>query len=177
MSNNQHHFDDKRKSGGRRKETDSGYKQNRQQRQPRPLPRLSFDGLLHRFMACIDCGYFLTAYRSHHGNDAVYEALEASNERRDGWLSLPWDTYTEQIVHRFFGVRSDTELNHLEFLCPTCQRKFMYEQVEVERMAVVEIAPEEVDQDDEGDGKRKAEAKIGIAVETEVSFQVELKIR
>ncbi len=136
MASDKHHTDGRRKSHGRRSKHN-----NYKQRQSRPLPRVSYENLLQRFTACVNCGYFITSYRAHYGNDVLKQALSQSNERRDGWLHLPWDIVTRQLVHRFFGVRSDVGPVHLEFMCTTCQRKFLYTEEEVEVPVATAVVP------------------------------------
>ena len=122
----------KHKSSNYQRKGSYQHKHGRQQKQPRPLPWTSYEGLLHRFMACVNCGYFMTAYRAYHGSDVLKSALDQSNERRDGWLHLPWNSETGRLIHRFYEVRSDLGGSHIEFMCGDCQRKFLYSVTEVE---------------------------------------------
>jgi len=135
-------------------------KYNRQ-RQPRPAPHLHYESLLQRFTACVDCGYFFTAYRAHHGGDVVRQALKVSNQQRDGWIELPWDLRTSELVHRFFGIRSDTHIDHLEFMCDGCQRKFVCAEVELDTA----VASSNIRDNHEEDLAENSELETGEAAD------------
>ena len=190
----------KERSGGNHKHGHGRKRQhhqkNNRQRQPRPAPHLNYESLLHRFMACVDCGYFFTAYRAHHGQEVVRHALTASNQNRDGWIDLPWDMRTGELLHRFYEVRSDTHIDHLEFMCDSCQRKFVCAEVEEQAPAVdthseqkdeSEIVESDPDEDvseavestavDESHQDENVEPEPETVVNVSRTLRVELKIR
>lgn len=160
----------KERSGGQQKHSHGRkrhhHSKHNRQRQPRPAPHLNYESLLLRFTACVDCGYFFTAYRAHHGVEVVREALKASNQNRDGWIELPWDLRTSELVHRFYAVRSDTQIDHLEFLCDGCQRKFVCAEIDDEA-STAEMEPESDDAERDESFVDAEEEEATDSVETE----------
>lgn len=89
--------------------------------------KTALDQVVSDFLPCGRCSFFLSGYRTIHGDDDLQAAAES---RDDDWLSLSWNQETRHLVRDSFGGRLDVELYYYNGRCPECQRRFVYRAAE-----------------------------------------------
>lgn len=81
------------------------------------------------FVPCGRCSFFLSGYRTLHGQERLAELASESEGR---WLELDWDYQTRELVQKSYGNRLDVAHYYLDSRCPECQRRFMFQEAEQE---------------------------------------------
>ncbi len=94
------------------------------------------DEALARFTCCGRCSLFLAAYRLRHDDLILQAAVQGI---KDGWLTLPTDLSTCELISKCYGCQIDVEAFHFESCCPECHEPFVYSETAEEQPFILRL--------------------------------------